>query len=226
MHFTIILALVSSSLAAPALNTIPAYDAEATSGRYIVKLKGDVTTLAATDLKASLARKPKYEYSMSTFRGFAGTFTAAEKSRLEASDLVDYIQPDTMMHAFATVKQANATWGLARLSSRTPLGSNATLTYSYDNSAGTDTCAYIIDSGVLISHPEFEGRKSTSLPFLLPPFPSTPYPPTLTPPQAPNTSSPSRPTTRPRTASATARTSLVPSRPRPTASPKKHASYP
>ena len=31
-------------------------------------------------------------------------------------------------------------------------------TYAYDSSAGEGTCSYIVDTGILTSHPEFEGR--------------------------------------------------------------------
>lgn len=88
MLFPTVLALVSPSLASFTFNTIPRHGVEPPSGKYVVKLKGDVTSLAATDLKASLTVKPRHDYSMSTFRGFASTLTAAEKASLEASDLV------------------------------------------------------------------------------------------------------------------------------------------
>jgi subtilisin family serine protease len=50
--------------------------------------------------------------------------------------------------------QDDAPWGLARLSSQEPGGT----TYTYDDSAGEGTCAYIVDTGVDIEHEEFEGR--------------------------------------------------------------------
>jgi subtilisin family serine protease len=50
--------------------------------------------------------------------------------------------------------QTNATWGLGRIS-HSEKGSS---TYLYDPSAGTGTCAYIIDTGIYTAHPEFEGR--------------------------------------------------------------------
>jgi subtilisin family serine protease len=50
--------------------------------------------------------------------------------------------------------QTNATWGLGRLSHK----AKGVSTYLYDSSAGTGTCAYIIDTGIFTAHPEFEGR--------------------------------------------------------------------
>jgi subtilisin family serine protease len=37
-------------------------------------------------------------------------------------------------------------------------------TYTYDDSAGEGTCSYVIDTGIEIDHPEFEGRKYTRIP--------------------------------------------------------------
>ncbi len=47
------------------------------------------------------------------------------------------------------VTQQGATWGLNRISHRRGGGS----TYDYDDSAGTGTCSYIIDTGIEASHP-------------------------------------------------------------------------
>ncbi|CAI6090477.1 hypothetical protein V2G26_005958 [Clonostachys chloroleuca] len=51
-------------------------------------------------------------------------------------------------------EQKNATWGLRSISHRQPGGDN----YIYDENAGADTYAYVIDSGIRITHEEFEGR--------------------------------------------------------------------
>jgi subtilisin family serine protease len=53
---------------------------------------------------------------------------------------------------FAT--QEGAPWGLARLSNTEP----GSTTYTYDDAAGEGVCAYILDSGIQIDHPEYEGR--------------------------------------------------------------------
>lgn len=50
------------------------------------------------------------------------------------------------MTIYAT--QQNADWGLARLSSQKP----GTTSYTYDDSAGEGTCAFIIDTGIEAGH--------------------------------------------------------------------------
>ncbi|KAM3515398.1 hypothetical protein MY11210_000960 [Beauveria gryllotalpidicola] len=72
------------------------------------------------------------------------------------SDEVDYIEADARVHTQATMVQANAPRGLARLS-HNQTGSDPN-TYIYDSSAGEGITAYIVDTGIRTSHIEFEGR--------------------------------------------------------------------
>lgn len=171
MHSKILLALFAYALAHPLTDDPPARNTRTSFNRYIVKMKGDAQTYAEAQLKASLSTAPDHTYSMRGFRGFAGVLTTEELARLEAQDLVcwvsnhnfdhadhkpqvEYIEQDGVMHNMALVKQEDAEWGLARISSREPGGT----TYTYDDSAGEGTCAYMIDTGIDITHPEFEGR--------------------------------------------------------------------
>ena len=55
-----------------------------------------------------------------------------------------------------TTVETQADWGLARISSQEPY----TTTYDYDSSAGSGTCAYILDTGIDITNPDFGGRAS------------------------------------------------------------------
>ena len=45
--------------------------------------------------------------------------------------------------------QENAPWGLARLSSAKPGGT----TYTFEDAAGEGTCAYVVDTGIDVTHP-------------------------------------------------------------------------
>jgi cerevisin len=85
MYTPVLLALVSCAFAAPVIRV---ESPEAIIGKWIVKLKGDATSLAENDLKASIFSKLDFEYSMSGFRGFAGTLSDEEITRLQASDHV------------------------------------------------------------------------------------------------------------------------------------------
>lgn len=75
---------------------------------------------------------------------------------------VEYIEQDAIVKANlgelqsrAYVTQSSATWGLGRIS-HVNKGSSS---YTYDDSAGVNACAYVIDTGIYTAHPEFEGRK-------------------------------------------------------------------
>ncbi|KAG9203156.1 subtilisin-like serine protease [Epicoccum nigrum] len=58
------------------------------------------------------------------------------------------------IRASSLVYQDPATWGISRISHREP----GNFTYIFDDSAGEGTCAYVIDTGIFVAHPDFEGR--------------------------------------------------------------------
>ncbi|KAF2626160.1 subtilisin-like protease [Macroventuria anomochaeta] len=155
MHFLGLFAFLSTALAAPFFQAEQA--ATVIPGQYIIKFKHDeavVSTRAVKALKESLSTAPKFEYSLSGFNGFAGTLSDAEFAKLQASEHVEYIQRDVKMHAYGLIYQNPATWGISRISHRQPGNS----TYIFDDSAGEGTCAYIIDTGIFVDHPDFKGR--------------------------------------------------------------------
>ncbi len=50
--------------------------------------------------------------------------------------------------------ETNAPWNLARLSNKHP----GTTNYTYSSSSGAGVCVYVVDTGIDVTHPEFEGR--------------------------------------------------------------------
>ena len=93
-----------------------------------------------------------YEHAL---KGYAATLPVKAAQALAANDpRVDYVEPDGTVTADTT--QAGATWGLDRIDQRAlPLDNS----YSY-TSTGAGVTAYIIDTGIRVTHTEFGGRAS------------------------------------------------------------------
>ncbi|KAG6038973.1 hypothetical protein E4U41_003428 [Claviceps citrina] len=144
-------------MAAPAKRSSPApvvvpRGARLVEGKYIVKMKGglNIQSLVNTAI-SSIKAVPDHTYSQS-FHGFAASLTSQELEKLRKNPNVDFIEQDAIVSISAT--QTGADWGLARLSNQNA----GSTTYTYDDSAGAGTCAFVIDTGVEASHPQFEGR--------------------------------------------------------------------
>ncbi len=142
--------------AAPAPATGKIYGADAAtavSGSYIVMLdhKADKAKLAK-----EYGGKLKRNYS-SAINGFSASgLSQTEAKRLAADPSVSKVVQNKKFHVDAT--QANPpSWGLDRIDQTETAGDNA---YTYPDSAGEGVTAYVIDTGVRITHEEFEGRAS------------------------------------------------------------------
>ncbi|EEP80615.1 conserved hypothetical protein [Uncinocarpus reesii 1704] len=97
----------------------------------------------------------KFTYDIAGWRGYSGKFDNETLQEIIKDPKVKYVEPDRMAKALGWVTQSNApTWGLGRISHR----SKGVRDYVYDSSAGEGVTMYAVDTGVDISHPEFEGR--------------------------------------------------------------------
>ena len=70
---------------------------------------------------------------------------------------VEYVETDSVASLASTVIQRDAPDGLSRIS-HAQIEQGNSLTYQYDSSAGEGITAYVIDTGINISHPDFGGR--------------------------------------------------------------------
>ncbi|TQN65322.1 Cuticle-degrading protease [Colletotrichum shisoi] len=163
MHASTLLALLplaAVAVAAPSRRAQPAPLIKPRGGtlvadKYIVRLRNDAGTGAMRTAMAAFTADADHVYSFGgAWRGFSSTLNASEVAALRDDPDVDSVEQDAVVTISAT--QRNAPWGLARLSSAKP----GSTTYSYDESAGDGTCAYIVDTGIDVEHPDFEGRAS------------------------------------------------------------------
>jgi subtilisin family serine protease len=127
-------------------------------GEYIVVLKdppqganAPQVSVAAQSLTARYGGTvfTMYEYAL---RGFASKMMEEQAKAMSADAEVAYVQENQVMTIVAT--QGNATWGLDRVDQR-----NLPLDQAYNyNTDGKGVHAYIIDTGIFVSHSDFGGR--------------------------------------------------------------------
>ncbi|OAA35063.1 subtilisin-like protease PR1G [Metarhizium rileyi] len=120
---------------------------------YIVKLKQGSALGALEDAMKIMPGGAGRVFD-SIFKGFTGKLNPATLAALRAHPDVDYVEQNALIQAYGTVTQSQAPWGLARISHKRTGASK----YIYDSKAGAGTCAYVVDSGLDDSHPDFEGR--------------------------------------------------------------------
>ncbi|KAI1914258.1 Secreted subtilisin-like serine protease sub4 [Ophidiomyces ophidiicola] len=96
----------------------------------------------------------KSTFHIGQFQGYLGSFDQDTLAKILRDDKVKYVEPNRIMRIQGVTEQRNAPWGLGRISSQQP-GSD---TYVYDESAGRGIIIYGVDSGIDVSHPDFEGR--------------------------------------------------------------------
>ncbi|RSN79664.1 peptidase S8 [Streptomyces sp. WAC 05379] len=124
---------------------------------YIVTLKKSASLKAASGAGKSLVK----EYGGSvdkTFRtalnGYSATLSATEARRLAADPAVASVEQNQRVR-LADTTQTGAPWGLDRIDQAAlPLSG----TYTYPDSAGSGVTAYVIDTGVRITHQQISGR--------------------------------------------------------------------
>ncbi|KFH40951.1 Cuticle-degrading protease-like protein [Hapsidospora chrysogenum ATCC 11550] len=160
MRLTVLLSLLPMVLGAPATKRsepapllTPRADADALiADSYIVKFKESGELSILNNALNSLDVAPDHVFK-AIFQGFSAKLDEETLNALRDHPDVEYIEQDAIATISGYVSQPNAPWGLGRISSRS--GSS---TYTYDDSAGSGTCSYILDTGIDAGHSDFGGR--------------------------------------------------------------------
>lgn len=134
--------------------------------RYIIQLKkpDSVEVLCAQDDAVKsfshLRREIKKVFSFGKFEGFVGEFSKDVIDRISKNPLVEKITQDFSIQALDEIAvQEDAPSHLVRLSQDEPVDEDEEMNYYYsENFQGKDVTVYIIDTGVYVENPEFEGR--------------------------------------------------------------------
>ncbi|MFF6787924.1 S8 family peptidase [Streptomyces filamentosus] len=129
---------------------------DAVPGSYLVTLRKDAGFTAGSakgrGLIAGYGGKVGKTFG-AALDGYTVTLDAAAARRLAADPAVATVEQNQVVRADAT--QQNAPWGLDRIDQADlPLSG----TYTYPDSAGAGVTAYVIDTGVRVSHAELGGR--------------------------------------------------------------------
>ena len=121
---------------------------QAVPGEYIVVLDVGANPRAVAAV-AGVTPRHVYEHALT---GFSASLNQGQLRALQAMNAVRYVEQDQVMYAIGT--QSNATWGIDRIDQR-DLSLNDS--YTYPNTA-SGVRAYIIDTGIRVTHSEFGGR--------------------------------------------------------------------
>ncbi|KDR82019.1 hypothetical protein GALMADRAFT_221908 [Galerina marginata CBS 339.88] len=126
------------------------------SGRLIVQLK---VGASKDDILQDIPHG-HVTHNWGIINGFAGNFNNETLAKLRASSDVISIAEDAI--GSVTTTQTGAPWGLERITSPTKLANQdpdlLTFSYTYNSTAGAGVDVYVIDTGILTTHTEFDGR--------------------------------------------------------------------
>ena len=122
-------------------------------GEYIVVFKDDVDVDIEVEKSEKIAGfKAKHLYKHA-LKGFAASLPIQAIEVLRNNPKVLFIEQDQQVEAIS-ITQSNPTWGLDRIDQS---GNALDNTYTYPN-AGELVDVYVIDTGILFGHLEFENR--------------------------------------------------------------------
>jgi hypothetical protein len=93
-------------------------------------------------------------YAMGRWRAMALEADDRTITEIFTADEVEYIEQDQYITTNAALIQGNVTTGLARIS-HARVGEAG---YVFDSSAGDGITAFVVDTGIRVTHNEFEGR--------------------------------------------------------------------
>ncbi len=136
------------------------------ANHYVVVLKDGASITSSQNVRTAAAQLAKtyggkvgFTYT-TALHGFSVEMSEAQAKSLATNPNVAYMQQDKI--ARISDVQASPVWGLNRIDQRNlPLDTS----YTYPTTAGNVT-AYIIDTGVRISHSEFGGRAVNGYDFI------------------------------------------------------------
>ncbi|KEY68356.1 hypothetical protein S7711_01134 [Stachybotrys chartarum IBT 7711] len=136
-----------------AINTAQAFYTAAIKKRNIGKRSVGGSRILSTEVNT---------FQLNTWRAMALDADDDMANEIYNSAEVAYIEADTRVSLNAALAQTNAPPGLNRLSHAEAGQAN----YIFDTTAGAGITAYVVDTGVKVTHTEFEGRATLGANFI------------------------------------------------------------
>jgi subtilisin family serine protease len=153
----LVLGVVASARLAPLF--VADRPADRIQGSYVVVFDTSVSTAAlhanADFIRLKTGQKMNV-FTIKDFKAIGGLLPTEYVDYFRGLPTVQYIEEDQVSRASDCNTQTGAVWGINRVVQRTPI--NLDGNYIYDDDAGSNTLAYIVDTGILLTHVEFEGR--------------------------------------------------------------------
>ncbi|KAI2465148.1 subtilisin-like protein [Annulohypoxylon bovei var. microspora] len=129
-------------------------DNEIDAHQASVKVAVKKRNLGKRGLSGQLLSTKVRTFAMSGWRAMALDSDDLMMNNINNMAMVKYVEANTYVSATALKNQINAPTGLVRLSHADAGGSG----YIFDDTAGTGITAYIVDTGIMVTHEDFQGR--------------------------------------------------------------------
>ncbi|WP_433298452.1 S8 family peptidase [Actinoplanes sp. CA-030573] len=150
---------VAAQPVAPTGVILDAGSADAIANSYIVVLEPGAEGVGPASIRLLRRYGGQVATTYAAVRGFHARMTAGQAAHLAADPSVRYVEQDAAVDVAATT--ATPTWGLDRIDQR-----SLPLSKSYSGPSAAGVTAYVIDSGIRITHKEFGGRASSGWDFV------------------------------------------------------------
>jgi subtilisin family serine protease len=139
---------------------------EKIDGQYIVIYHPTISDEAQQKHQSPLGLSVFANYNITKdFMGYAATLDAAQLEYVLEDPTVKEVHHDTVVHMYGKQQTCDSTqtnvrsWGICRVSHYGAITSGALTTYKWNSGgSGNGVDVYVIDTGIKLTHQEFEGR--------------------------------------------------------------------
>jgi len=164
MNGYILLVVVALIAVVSATAPLTMADSKGIDRQFIVVFQNDAADAEKEAHIAHLQVENVVKFNIGDFSGYSASLSAELLAQVRESKIVKYVEQDRIMTAWqACVQQKNAEWNLDRIAER-ELDLDGL--YNYESVAGAGVVSYVVDTGILITHTQFQGRATWGANFI------------------------------------------------------------